>query len=251
MARQADSSAIVTVSSAVTADTDGDWEELFFSTFKNTKWMLVSLIHTVSGPNSKFDIGTGVPGSQVDDVIQDQFAKWTASAGTGLVNTVFSFPMPIDAGTRLWIRIKDGDAAIRDYFAVVTLSTIPLSTILPTSSESFSVQAGVSSPVTAGAFGSYVTMFPSLAANRTWLCLMFYQSTGSLSPQARFDLASEDPEVVDWGELHFQKKPETSYHAKACVYNMPVSWAAGSKISIRVKDQVSSILAYDVGAVIF
>ncbi len=127
MARQADSSAIVTVSSAVTADTDGDWEELFLSTSKDTKWMLVTLINTTTGPNAKFDIGTGEPGSQVDDVIQDQFAKWTVSANTGLINTPFSFPMTIAAGTRLWIRIKDGDAAIRDYFAVVTLSTIPLS----------------------------------------------------------------------------------------------------------------------------
>ncbi len=251
MARQADSSAIVTVSSAVTADTDGDWVELFLSASKNTKWMLVSLISTtVASMLAKFDIGTGNPGEQVDDILQDQFAKWTVSANTGLVNTVFSFPMPIDAGTRLWIRIKDENAAIRDYFAVVTLSTIPLSTVLPISSESFSIQEGVPSADIAGGFGNWVTMFPSLAANRTWLCLMLYRA-GDVSPKARFDLGSEDPRVVDWGELHFQKKFDTAYHAKACVYNMPVSWAKGDQISIRVKDQLSTSQPYDVGAVIF
>lgn len=250
MATQADSSAVVTVSSAVIADTDGDWVELFLSTSKNYKWMIVSLINVISGVDAKFDIGTGPPGNQVDDVIQDQFAKWTLSAGTGLCNTVFSFPMPIAPGTRLWIRIKDGDAAIRDYFAVVTLSTIPLATTLPSSSESFATQGGVQSPASVGDFGSWATMFPSLTADRSWLCLALYSVDGG-SFTARLDLGSGDPRTVDWGKLHFQKKPDSSYIAKAVVYNIPVDWLLGTQLSIRVKDSSSSIKSYYVGATIF
>lgn len=251
MATFADSSPIVTVSSAITAETDGDWVELFLSTSKEYKWMIVSLYHSApGGPNARFDIGTGEPGFQVDDVIQDQFAKWHQFGGTAVQNTLFSFPMPIDLGTRLWIRIKDNNAAVRDYIAVLTLSTIPLSTIVPSSSESFGVRFGPESPASFDVFGGFVTMFPSLAEDRSWLCLAIWSQDGGVF-DARFDLASGDPQTVDWGELHFHKRSASSYHGSGIVYNVPVIWTAGTKLSIRVKDSASSIKKYAIGAVLF
>lgn len=250
MATFADSSAIVTVSSAITAETDGDWVELFLSTSKEYKWMIVSLVNDFGGQNARFDIGTGDPGNQVDDVIQDQFARWHKFGGTPVQNTLFSFPMSITLGTRLWIRIKDQDAAIRTYTAVVTLSTIPLSTIVPNSSESFGVRFGPESPASFDVFGGFVTMFPSLAKDRTWLCLAIWSQDGGVF-DARFDLASGDPQTVDWGELHFHKRSASSYQGTGIVYNVPVNWLQGTKLSIRVKDSSSSIKKYAIGAQLF
>lgn len=250
MATHADSSPVVTVSSAITADTDGDWVELFPSTSKEYKWMIVSIFRVAFGVLGQFDIGTGEPGSQVDDVIQDQFTKWIQNGGSPINNVLYSFPMQIPLGTRLWIRIKDDVAAIRDYEAVVTLSTIPLSTIIPNSSESFAVQGGVSSPASFDVYGSWVTMFPSLAEDRSWLCLAIYSASGGTFT-ARLDLGSGDPETVDWGELHFKKRTTSTYHGSAIVYNVPVDWSAGTKLSVRVKDSHSSSKFYSVGAVLF
>lgn len=251
MATFADSSLLLTVSSAVTADTDGDWVELFISTSKEYKWMIVSLFHgTPGGPNAQFDIGTGEPGFQVDDVLQDQFAKWHQFGGTAVQNTLFSFPMEIPLGTRLWIRIKDGNAAIINYTCVVTLSTIPLSTIVPTTSESFGVRFGPESPASFDVFGVWVTMFPSLAEDRTWLCLSIWSQDGGVF-DARLDLGSGDPQTVDWGELHFHKRSASSYHGSGVIYNVPVEWSQGTKLSIRVKDSSSSIKKYAIGAVLF
>ncbi len=250
MATFADSSAVVTVTSSATADTDGAWVQLFNPTSKNYKWMCVSLF-SILGPIAKFDIGTGEPGSQVDDIIQDQFAMWTVTAGTGLVNTVFSLPMPIDSGTKLWIRIKDATASALDYEACVTLSTIPLSATIPTSSESFSNQGGISSPASAGDFGTWITMFNSLAVDRKWLSLVLFSVEG-VSLEARFDIGSGDsPIVVDWGELHFQMRHEGSSQRRGAVYNIPVSWAEGTKLSLRVKDNLGTQRFYWVGATIF
>lgn len=251
MATFADSSAIVTVSSAITAETDGDWVELFLSTLKEYKWMIVSLVHgSTGGQNARFDIGTGDPGSQVDDVLQDQFVRWHQFGGTPVQNTLFSFPMPITLGNRLWIRIKDNNTSIRNYTAVVTLSTIPLSTVLPTSSESFGVRFGPESPASFDVFGGFVTMFPSLAEDRRWLCLAIWSQDGGVF-DARFDLASGDPQTVDWGELHFHKRSASSYHGSGIVYNVPVLWLQGTKLSIRVKDDSSSIKKYAIGAQLF
>lgn len=250
MATFADSSLIVPVSSAVTPDTDGDWEELFLSTSKEYKWMIVSLVNDFGGQNALFDIGTGEPGFQVDDVIQDQFAKWHQFGGQPTQNILFSFPMPIPLGTRLWIRIKDNNAAIRDYKTVVTLSTIPLSTIVPNSSESFSTKGGVKSPASFDVFGNWVTMFPSLAVDKTFLSLAIWSVDGGVF-DARLDLGSGDPQTVDWGELHFHKRSASSYHGSAIVYNVPVNWLQGTKLQIRVKDSSSSIKSYYVGATIF
>lgn len=252
MATFADSSLLLTVSSAVTIDTDGDWVELFLSTSKEYKWMIVSLALPGLPARAKFDIGTGAPGNQVDNILQDQYAKFIRTGGDNVGLEVFSFPMTVDLGTRLWIRIKDNRALIQDYLVVLTLSTIPLSTILPTSSESFAARTAPQapqSPASFDVFGGWVTMFGSLEEARSWLCLVLYSFDGG-NFDARLDIGSGDPQTVDWGELYYRKRSGSSFQGTAIVYNMPVTWAAGTKLSIRVKDSSSSIKTYQVGAVL-
>ncbi len=249
MATFADSSPIVTVSSAVTVDTDGDWVELFLSTSKEYKWMIVSLALPGLPGRALFDIGTGAPGNQIDDVLQDQYAKYIRTGGDNVGLNAFSFPMSVTLGSRLWIRIKDNRALIQDYRVVVTLSTIPLSTILPTSSEAFATAGGVESPASFDVFGSWVTMFPALEKDRSWLCLVIYSFSGG-NFDARLDLGSGDPQTVDWGELYYRKRSGSSFQGTGLVYNVPVTWAAGTKVSIRVKDSSSSIKFYSVGAIL-
>ena len=254
MATFADSSLLVTVSSAITADTDGAWVELFLSTSKSYKWMILSVVSPVSGAERAFfDIGTGAPGFQVADVISDQYAKWSGIGGTNVTQNLFSFPMQITLGTRLWIRVKDEISSVVDYEAVVTLSTIPLSGLAPDSSESFAAQSGPQapqSPASFDVFGSWVTMFPALTKDRIWLCLAIHSFDGGVFT-GRLDLGSGDPQTVDWGELHFHKRSASSYKSSGIVFNVPVNWAAGTKLSIRVKDSSSSIKTYQVGAVLF
>lgn len=250
MATFADSSLLLTVSSAVTVDTDGDWVELFLSTSKEYKWMMVSMkIETDTGARALFDIGTGAPGNQTDDVLKDQYAKWIRTGGSASMNQVFSFPMSVTLGTRLWIRIKDNRSVIVDYGVVVTLSTIPLSTILPTSAEAFATNGGLTSPNSFDVFGSWVTMFPALEKDRRWLCLVIYSNSGGVF-DARLDLGSGDPQTVDWGELYYRKRTGSSFQGTAIVYNVPVTWAAGTKLSVRVKDSNSSIKNYQLGAIL-
>ncbi len=212
--------------------------------------MMVSLvIPPGQGARALFDIGTGAPGGQIDNVLQDQYAKWIKTGGDSSGSNLFSFPMPITLGTRLWIRIKDNRSLIVDYTVVVTLSTIPLSNILPTSSEAFSTNGGLSSPNSFDVYGSWVEMFPALEEDRSWLCLVLYSfSAGEFD--ARLDLGSGDPETVDWGELRYRKRSASSFQSTAIVYNVPVTWAAGTKLSIRVKDSSSSIKFYSVGAIL-
>ena len=250
MATFADSSLLLTLSSAVTTQTDGDWVELFLSTSKEYKWMMVSLVSDTEGAEAKFDIGTGAPGNQVDNILQDQYAKWVQNGGNASMNVVFSFPMSVTLGTRLWIRIKDDRSFVVNYSAVVTLSTIPLSTTIPNSSESFATNGGVESPASFDVFGGWVTMFPALAENRSWLCFVIYSFANGVF-DARLDIGSGDSPTVDWGELHFHKRSASSFKLNAIVYNVPVTWAAGTKLSVRVKDSASSIKNYQVGATLF
>jgi len=258
MATFADSSVITTVSSSVTAFTDGAWVQLFNPASKNYKWMCVSLMVPplgVGGGNGLclFDIGIGESGSQVE-IISDQLGSWWAAAGEpGNVNTIWSWPMTIDAETKVWIRLKDSAASIVIYQVAMTLSTIPLSVVVPTSSESFSTIGGISSPASAGDFGAFVTMFNSLAVDRTWLCLVLFTTEGT-DLSAQFDIGSgDDPDSsVDFGELAFFKNHAGgSYHHCGAVYNIPVQWPAGTKLSLRVKDQSMNQEFYWAGATIF
>jgi hypothetical protein len=212
MATFADSSAIVQVSSASGVNNDGAWVQLFNPTTKNYKWMAVSLMIPplgVGGGNGicLFDIGTGEPGFQVANVISDQLGVWWAAAGEpGNVNTIYSWPMTIDAGTKVWIRLKDNTAGITGYSAALTLSTIPLSNVGVTpAAESFSTKT-LTTPASAGDFGVFETMFNSLAVDRKWLCLVLFTTEGT-DLEAQFDIAStDDPDSsVDFGELAFFK----------------------------------------------
>ena len=257
MATFADSSAIVTVSSATGVDNDGAWVQLFNPATKNYLWMCVSLMIPpvgIGGGNGTclFDIGIGESGSQVE-IIPDQLGVWWATAGEpGNVNTIWSRPMSIASGTKVWIRLRDNQAGIIDYAAAMTLSTIPLSSVVPTSSESFSTKT-LSTPASAGDFGAWETMFNSLAVRRTWLSLVLFSSE-SVDLAAQFDIGSgDDPESsVDWGELAFFKNHAgSSYHHCGAVYNIPVQWPVGTKLSIRVKDQRMDARGYWAGVVIF
>lgn len=257
MANFGDSTAILVVSSATGVNNDGAWLQLFNPATKNYKWMCISMMVpplAVGGGNGAclFDIGIGESGSQVE-IITDQLGIWWAAAGEpGNVNTIYSWPMPIDSGTKVWIRLKDNQAGIIGYQVAMTLSTIPLSATIPTSSESFTTQA-ITTPASAGDFGAFVTMFNSLAVRRTWLCLTLFTAEAT-DLSAQFDIAStDDPDSsVDFGELAFFKNHAgSSYQHCGAVYNIPVDWPAGTKLSIRAKDQSTLGKTYWAGAVIF
>jgi hypothetical protein len=251
MATFGDSSAVVVVSSAASPDTDGAWVQLFNPTSKNYKWMMVSVFN-LNGSDALFDIGIGESGSQVE-IIQDQFVKWIATSGTAPSNTVFSFPLPVDSGTKVWMRIKDTSGSALDYSCVMTLSTLPLSSVIPTSAESFENHDGsIFSAASVGGFGPWWTMFNSLAVDRTWLSLVLFSvNTGALL-ETRFDVGSGPPTiVVDFGELHYQQRHESSSQRTGVVYNFPVSWPSGTAVHVRVKDFSASSIPYWVGATIF
>lgn len=245
---QAESSGFKDITSGSSSGTDGSWVELIASLARGTKWMTVTF-WTAAGFQAEFDIATGAVSSEVE-IISDQFVEHRHIGGGISSSVILSFPMDLDSGTRLSMRIKEDTTAVA-YEVVVTVSdTAPLATV-PTSSQS---KQGLGLVTSGGVdtFGSWVELFSSLTNAIVWGQLMIYCPHSSLTPKAEFEIGkgAGGSEVLAF-PAGYRKQRSNTGHARAASYSFPFSIASGTRLAMRIKDESGTNIPYDVGIIVF
>ena len=235
------------VTSGVGAGVKGAYAELIAATTFASTWMSMQVYCDITNSDSVFDLATGLGGSEVI-VVDDQLYHFrNDSGGTGRGNTL-SFPMTIPLGTRLSVRVQDGEAG-----AVLHQHTLTISNFVPPVAVSLTSDSSGKKIITSGgiggAFGSWVELIPSTTTQRGWIVVSLFTIVGLRKAEFDIGIGSAGNEVPIMNALAFQKS--TSGNDGVChstyVY-FPVNIVAGTRVSIRVKDDNVAMVNYTTGA---
>lgn len=252
MSTLAESSSWKDVISGAGDGVDGSYVEMIASTARESKWLLLTVMDLETTDELQIDVATGTGGSEVD-ILSDQFMSFTKGVNGMKSSAVLSIPMQIDSGTRVACRVKDDNGSAITHTMCLTLSDTATSATVPTSTESKQGLSLVTSGGSSGTFGSYVELFSSLAADIVWVTLMIYHPSAGSTPKAEFDIATGAgaSEVVAIDGLGYRKRRAGGTQACADCYSFPVDFSSGTRLAIRVKDNVASTLSYDIGLIVF
>jgi len=233
--------------SGAAANADGVYRQMILSTTIISKWMMI-YIHggIVSQANALFDVATGGFGSEVE-IISDQFyASRNQSGGAG-VGSFYSFPMTVPSGTRLSMRLKDSIGGTVNYTAGMTITDQEPLTGAPLIAQSSGKKTVTSAGVIT--FGAWVELIPSLNESIKWMVLTTYVLTTPTFPGFGFfdlgigEAGSEVPFMSDLSWF----KTLAGGRSNSTGHYFPVVLPAGSRVSIRAKDDQATFNDYVVG----
>lgn len=237
----------VDVTSGVGAGTKGAYEELIASTLFASTWMAFQVWCELTASDSEFDIATGDPGSEVI-ILDDQHYHWrNNSGGAGRGNT-FSFPMTVPQGTRLSVRLSDGQAGATLHQHTLTISdfTVPVD-IKSTSDSSGKVIIACGLP--AGQYGSWFELIAATSVQRGWMVVSMFTSIQNREIEMDIGIGSGGNEVPLMNDLAFKKSDQISGGVTHSVYiYFPIDVPEGTRISCRAKDDSIFATVITVGA---
>ncbi len=237
----------VDVTSGVGALTKGSYVELISSTLFASTWMSFQVYCDLTNTHSGFDLATGEAASEVI-ILDDQLYHFrNNSGGNGRGNT-FSFPMTIPAGTRLSVRVQDGEAG-----AILHQHTLTISNFTPPASvASTSDSSGKKTVVSGGlnAYGSWVELIAATTLQRGWMVVSLFTPTSSAEGELDIGIGAAGLEVPLMNDLAFKKSASGGANQgvtfSTYIY-FPVTIASGTRIAARVKDNNASTRNYTVG----
>lgn len=233
------------VTSGAGSGTKGAYAELIDSTLFASTWMAFQVYCESTNSDSGFDLATGGAGSEVI-VLDDQFYAWrNNSGGSGRGNTL-SFPMTIPAGTRLSVRVQDGEGGAILHQHALTISNFTPPVAVSTTSDSSGKKIVVSGGL--DAYGAWVELIAATTVARGWMVVSLFSIFGLKTAELDIGVGSAGNEAPIMNDLAFLKSTTGNRGVTFSTYiYFPVEIALGARIAARVKDNDASTRAYTVG----
>ncbi len=236
----------IDVTSGVGAGTKGDYEKLIGSTLFASTWMSFQVYCDGTNSDTLFDLATGQPGSEVI-IVDDQLYHFrNTSGGSGRGNT-FSFPMALDKGTRISVRVRDeeGGAIVHEHSLTISNFTPPL-LASPTSDSSGKKTITNGELLT---YGDWVELIPATTQQRGWMVVSLFGLTVDRQGELEIGTGIEGSELTIMKALAFQRSSqsgELGLTFSAYPY-FPVNIPAGTRISGRIRQNNAGSDDYIVG----
>ncbi len=166
--------------------------------------------------------------------------------------TVGGFEVPTDPQIDeivIWATTDGGEI-----FYLLTDGTANTSSVLTAliGSEASDERVQPISAASAGVDGSYVELIEETQLASTWITVSILQATGSVTPVGQLDIAlgESGSEVVLIEDIVFVYTESAVDGTSSMILSFPVAIPAGSRISVRAKDDLGSAVTYNVGITI-
>jgi len=242
-----ESSPFTNILSFASADTDGDYVRLIESTNVAYKWMLVSIFTGTQSVTGLLDISVGADGFEVE-FMSDHLLHVHQGPFPRKMSTAFFMPVDVAAGSEIRARIQDTSGSAITWSMKVMFSNVSPPNGTPTLAD-FSDTVLVTSGVAADTYGSYANLITSAAHAGKWL-LIGVGNTSALvgNNELEFSIGVGNPPtgtdaIDEFGQIHARDAGGgTAFTSKSML--VPVDFALGNQLQIRVKDNHTSAVNY-------
>lgn len=242
-----ESSPFTSVLSFASADTDGDYVQLIPSTNVAYKWMIVSIITGSQSVTGLLDLAVGSDGNEVE-FMSDHLLHVHAGVFPRKMSTIFYLPVDVAAGSEVRARIQDTSGSAITWVTKVMFSNVGPPPGTPTLAD-FSDKVIVTSGVAANTYGSYVNLITSAGHAGKWLLIGVGSSQAVTGfNELEFSIGVGNPPtgtdaIDEFGNIHARDPGGgVAYTSKSML--VPVDFALGDQLQIRVKDNHTSTAVY-------